>query len=41
VPPDETGKGRVELMIVTNNEIIIRAAVIFAEGIFKGESYVM
>ena len=35
VPPS------VELAIATSNEMIIRAAMIFAEGIFDGECYVV
>lgn len=34
-------KPHVELYITTNNATIIRAVIIFAEGIFKGESHVV
>ncbi|XP_060518353.1 Bardet-Biedl syndrome 2 protein homolog isoform X2 [Cylas formicarius] len=35
------GKGCVEVFVSTNNSTVIRALVIFAEGIFKGESHVV
>lgn len=34
-------KGSVQLCLQTTNETIIRAAAVFAEGIFKGESYLV
>lgn len=34
-------KPHVDLYILTNNSTIIRAVIIFAEGIFKGESHVV
>uniref|UniRef100_A0AAQ6AP08 Bardet-Biedl syndrome 2 protein homolog n=1 Tax=Amphiprion ocellaris TaxID=80972 RepID=A0AAQ6AP08_AMPOC len=40
-PATETQKAHVELSISTPNETIIRAVLIFAEGIFEGESHVV
>uniref|UniRef100_A0AAQ4RN17 Bardet-Biedl syndrome 2 n=1 Tax=Gasterosteus aculeatus aculeatus TaxID=481459 RepID=A0AAQ4RN17_GASAC len=39
-PATETQKAHIELNISTANETIIRAVLIFAEGIFEGESHV-
>ncbi|CAF0727330.1 unnamed protein product [Brachionus calyciflorus] len=36
-----SSRGHVELTVVTNNDTVIRAVIIFAEGIFKGESFVV
>lgn len=38
---DSVTKNSVEIFISTNNSTIIRAVIIFAEGIFDGESYVV
>uniref|UniRef100_A0A8D3AS26 Bardet-Biedl syndrome 2 protein homolog n=1 Tax=Scophthalmus maximus TaxID=52904 RepID=A0A8D3AS26_SCOMX len=40
-PATEAQKAHVELSISTPNETIIRAVLIFAEGIFEGESHVV
>uniref|UniRef100_A0A3B3CHD3 Bardet-Biedl syndrome 2 n=1 Tax=Oryzias melastigma TaxID=30732 RepID=A0A3B3CHD3_ORYME len=40
-PATEVQKAHVELSISTPNETIIRAVLIFAEGIFEGESHVV
>uniref|UniRef100_A0A1A8MDA5 Bardet-Biedl syndrome 2 protein homolog n=3 Tax=Nothobranchius TaxID=28779 RepID=A0A1A8MDA5_9TELE len=40
-PATEAQKAHVELCISTPNETIIRAVLIFAEGIFEGESHVV
>ncbi|GFO26805.1 Bardet-Biedl syndrome 2 protein homolog [Plakobranchus ocellatus] len=40
-PGDQTKPPHVELLISTTNETIIRAVLIFAEGIFEGESHVV
>ncbi|KAK3597584.1 hypothetical protein CHS0354_030126 [Potamilus streckersoni] len=38
---DETKPPHVELFIATSNDTIVRAVLIFAEGIFEGESHVV
>ncbi|KAB0804754.1 hypothetical protein PPYR_01724 [Photinus pyralis] len=38
---EESSKPHVEIFISTNNDTIIRAVVIFAEGIFKGETNIV
>ncbi|KAJ8925470.1 hypothetical protein NQ315_009304 [Exocentrus adspersus] len=38
---DTTPKPHIEVYISTNNSTIIRAVIIFAEGIFKGETHVV
>ncbi|XP_061578712.1 Bardet-Biedl syndrome 2 protein homolog [Cololabis saira] len=40
-PATDTQKAHIELSISTPNETIIRAVLIFAEGIFEGESHVV
>lgn len=42
-PGDEQKKTqpRVVLRLTTNNNTIIKVAIVFAEGIFEGESHVM
>ncbi|XP_014783640.1 Bardet-Biedl syndrome 2 protein isoform X1 [Octopus bimaculoides] len=40
-PASEASPAQVLLMINTTNDTIIRAALVFAEGIFKGESHVI
>ena len=45
VIPDETAQGKtspyIELSVETSNETIIRSVMIFAEGLFDGESHVV
>jgi Bardet-Biedl syndrome 2 protein len=36
-----TKPGQVRLNLATNNDTIIRAVIVFAEGIFKNESFAM
>ncbi|KAF7277987.1 hypothetical protein GWI33_008983 [Rhynchophorus ferrugineus] len=38
---EKNNKPHVEIYLCTNNSTIIKAVIIFAEGIFKGESYVI
>lgn len=40
-PGDDTKAPHVELFIGTTNDTLVRAALIFAEGIFEGESHVI
>ncbi|XP_061177262.1 Bardet-Biedl syndrome 2 protein homolog isoform X1 [Saccostrea echinata] len=40
-PGDDTKPPHVELFIGTTNDTLVRAALIFAEGIFEGESHVV
>ncbi|KAK6191700.1 hypothetical protein SNE40_003318 [Patella caerulea] len=40
-PGDEKTPAHVELLISTSNDTVIRAVLIFAEGIFEGESHVV
>ncbi|XP_052802145.1 Bardet-Biedl syndrome 2 protein homolog [Mya arenaria] len=41
IPGDEKQSAHVELLVATTNDTIVRAVLIFAEGIFDGESHVV
>lgn len=38
---EKTNKNDIEVFISTNNDTVIRAVIVFAEGIFKGETHVV
>lgn len=40
-PGDEKSPAHVELIVATTNDTVVRAVLIFAEGIFEGESHVV
>ncbi|XP_060561390.1 Bardet-Biedl syndrome 2 protein homolog, partial [Ruditapes philippinarum] len=40
-PGDEKNPAHVELIVATTNDTVVRAVLIFAEGIFEGESHVV
>lgn len=41
ISPDHNDQPHVQLVVYTNNDTIIRMAVLFAEGLFEGESHVV